>query len=270
MGTDVHERDRTHAATAFSSPGWRKGVPVGGNTRAVEGWPMIQDAPREEHVPAEPGHGKPAIRSRPSRSSQFAAAGRLEGWLNRVLLQWSRKSIFWYRFGLLLKLPLGFHSGIREVENGQADLAMLLPFRRFNRNWYGAVAGGSLLANVEIAAGTYLLQKYGSRAVIVCKEVSYKFLRPCFTHVVYYIRRQPEAELLKPEAEEFNVTLAVTIAEWSPRDGKRKRRIGKCTIAFHVILRDGTPAARDRLRPPAEVSAAERQRAAMCPNEETP
>ena len=55
-----------------------------------------------------------------------------------------------------------------------------LPFRRFNRNWYRALAGGALLANSEIAGGMYVFGVVGGDYTVVCKNLNYTFLRPCF------------------------------------------------------------------------------------------
>ena len=55
----------------------------------------------------------------------------------------------------------------------------VLPFRRFNRNWYRAMAGGALLANSEIAGGMYVFGVCGGDYTVVCKNLNYTFLRPC-------------------------------------------------------------------------------------------
>ena len=56
--------------------------------------------------------------------------------------------------------------------------AAYLPFRRFNRNWYRAMAGGALLANSEIAGGMYVFGVCGADYTVVCKNLNYTFLRP--------------------------------------------------------------------------------------------
>ena len=51
----------------------------------------------------------------------------------------------------MIWLPYAFRSGIRMKRLGETEFTAELPFRRFNRNWYNAMAGASLLANSEIA-----------------------------------------------------------------------------------------------------------------------
>ncbi|XOV75629.1 MAG: hypothetical protein ACFHWZ_00920 [Phycisphaerales bacterium] len=66
-------------------------------------------------------------------------------------------------------------------QDGQAPNAQhsyILPFRRFNKNWYNAMAGAALLGNSEVAGGMYIFQKAGKDYTVVCKELHYKFLRP--------------------------------------------------------------------------------------------
>src|SRR5439155_1919972 len=83
------------------------------------------------------------------------------GWFDKLEAFVSRLSVrdnFWNSICSLLWLPLAFWSGIRmkEPEPGSFVAQAILPFRRFNRNWYRAMAGGALLANSEIAGGAYV------------------------------------------------------------------------------------------------------------------
>ena len=92
---------------------------------------------------------------------------------------------FWHSICSLLWLPLAFFSGIKMKQIDAKTFAAYLPFRRFNRNWYRAMAGGALLANSEIAGGMYVFGICGGDYTVVCKELNYKFLRPCLGPAVY-------------------------------------------------------------------------------------
>ena len=70
----------------------------------------------------------------------------------------------------------------------QDRFTAVLPFKRSNRNFYNAMAGASLLGNSEVAAGMFLFKHCGSDYAVVCKNMSYKFLRPCYGPAVYNVR----------------------------------------------------------------------------------
>ena len=81
-----------------------------------------------------------------------AASSRVQRWYDKIEAFVSRLSMrdnFWNSICSLIWLPLAFFSGIRMKELDQNSFAAraVLPFRRFNRNWYRAMAGGALLAN---------------------------------------------------------------------------------------------------------------------------
>src|SRR6266545_3448631 len=66
------------------------------------------------------------------------------GWFDKVEAFVSRLSVrdnFWNSICSLLWLPLAFFSGIRMKELDPSSFAAqaILPFRRFNRNWYRAM-----------------------------------------------------------------------------------------------------------------------------------
>ena len=50
------------------------------------------------------------------------------------------------------------------------------------------MAGGALLANSEIAGGSYVFGICGGDYTVVCKDLDYKFLRPCLGPAVYESR----------------------------------------------------------------------------------
>src|SRR5947207_7207497 len=76
---------------------------------------------------------------------------KIEAFVSRL----SMRDNFWNSICSLIWLPLAFFSGIRLKELTSESFAAqaILPFRRFNRNWYRAMAGWALLANSAIAGG---------------------------------------------------------------------------------------------------------------------
>src|SRR5438105_3577793 len=111
---------------------------------------------------------------------------KLEAFISRL----SVRDNFWRSICSLIWLPLAFFSGIRMKELDASSFAAraVLPFRRFNLNWYRAMAGGALLANSEIAGGGYVFGLCGSDWTVVCKNLNYTFLRPCFGPAVYRMK----------------------------------------------------------------------------------
>ncbi len=80
---------------------------------------------------------------------------RVEAYITRL----STKNNFWQKVCSMIWLPYAFHSGIRMKQLDSKRFTAVLPFRRFNRNWYNAMAGAALLGNSEIAGGMYLLSE---------------------------------------------------------------------------------------------------------------
>ena len=159
-------------------------------------------------------------------------------WFDKVEAFVSRLSVrdnFWNSICSLLWLPLAFFSGIRmkELQPGTIAAQAILPFRRFNRNWYRAMAGGALLANSEIAGGTYVFGICGADYTVVCKNLNYTFLRPCFGPAVYRMTAREDVKALVAAGGEFNTTIDMEISQQGFR-GERDRRVGKCEATFHV------------------------------------
>ncbi|MCA9312062.1 MAG: hypothetical protein KDA21_12695, partial [Phycisphaerales bacterium] len=48
----------------------------------------------------------------------------------------STKNNFWHRFFSWIYLPIAFKSGIKMKKLDSQTFAAVLPFRRFNKNWY--------------------------------------------------------------------------------------------------------------------------------------
>jgi len=156
---------------------------------------------------------------------------QIEAWLSRK----STESNRWHRFLAWIFLPLAYRSGIKlgkQTETGAYEAVM--PFSRFNKNWYNAMAGAALLANSEVAGGMYIFDKVGSDYTVVCKELHYKFRRPCVGPAIYRITCNEDIELLRKHKLEFNVTVEMEIIQAVHHKDEKERKVGHCTVTFHV------------------------------------
>jgi len=163
--------------------------------------------------------------------------GRLSRWYDKAEAFISRLSVrdnFWQRICSLIWLPYAFFSGIKVKALGADTFAAVLPFRRFNRNWYHAMAGGALLANSEIAGGMYLFGICGGNFAVVCKELNYTFLRPCYGPALYKMTPRENIKELLATGGEFNITLDLEILQQVNRPGEKDRRVGRSVAIFHV------------------------------------
>ena len=165
-------------------------------------------------------------------------------WVDRVEAFLSRLSMrdnFWHRVFSLLFLPLAFWSGIRMKRRGEmvtegegGSFTAILPFKKFNKNWYNAMAGASLLANTEIAGGMYLFGEAGADYTVVCKNLNYTFLRPCLGPALYRMSPRENLRQLVNAGGEFNITLDIDVRQLGVRPADRDKRVGKAEITFHV------------------------------------
>ena len=194
---------------------------------------MPDDIP-DDGNPADvtvPAPGMPVARPRPRATPQR------QNWVDRVEAFISKLSVrdnFWNSVCSLIWLPLAFFSGIRMKQVDVNTFAAYLPFRRFNRNWYRAMAGGALLANSEIAGGMYVFGVCGAEYTVVCKNLNYTFLRPCLGPAVYRMTpRENISEMLNSKGE-FNITMDMEILQQAARQGERDKRVGRCEATFHV------------------------------------
>jgi acyl-coenzyme A thioesterase PaaI-like protein len=178
-----------------------------------------------------PAPGMPVRRVRPSVMQQK------QTWVDRVEAFISSLSVrdnFWNSVCSLIWLPLAFFSGIRMKQLDTNTFAAYLPFRRFNRNWYRAMAGGALLANSEIAGGMYVFGVCGAEYTVVCKNLNYTFLRPCLGPAVYRMTPRENISELVERKSEFNITMEMEILQQATRQGERDKRVGRCEATFHV------------------------------------
>lgn len=194
--------------------------------------------------------GGPA-RPRPARS----LLDRIEAAISRL----SARNNFWQRVCSLIWLPYAFKSGIRMKRLDASTFAAVLPFRRFNRNWYNAMAGAALLANSEIAGGMYVFGVAGGDYTVVCKNLEYKFLRPCFGPALYRITPRQDIAALVAAGGEFNITIDLDIVQQIRKPGDREKRVGRCCAVFHVtpkVHHKSKKARRRRDEPPTEAHRA--------------
>ena len=143
----------------------------------------------------------------------------------------SIKNNFWNKVCSLIWLPFAFSSGLMMTKD---ENVAILPFRRFNKNWYNAMAGAILLGNSEIAGGTYVFKKTKGLYRVVCKKLEYRFLRPCIGPAIYKMTPREDIEKLILIGNEFNIDLDMTIYQLMFAPNEKQRRVGKCTVTFHA------------------------------------
>lgn len=180
---------------------------------------------------------------------------RLEAWASRL----SIKNNFWHSIFSLVWLPYAFRSGIRM--SGLRKLSTerftaILPFRRFNRNFYDAMAGAALLGNSEVAAGMYLFTVCGGDYTVVCKEMQYRFLRPCLGPAVYRVVKSEDVEEKVAKGGEFNVSLELEIYQQKLVNQRDEVLVGRCNITFHCTPKAMVRERADRRKARAEKKAA--------------
>ncbi|MFN0010286.1 MAG: hypothetical protein ACKVS8_01445 [Phycisphaerales bacterium] len=156
---------------------------------------------------------------------------RIEAYISGL----TSRSPFWHRVASMIWLPYAFRSGIRIKRESDNTFSAVLPFRKFNRNWYNAMAGASLLANSEIAGGMYLYGRCGGDYTVVCKRLEYKFLRPCFGPAIYRVLPRHDLDAMLATGGEFNFDMDLDVVQSIPTRGLgREVRVGKCMATFHV------------------------------------
>lgn len=153
---------------------------------------------------------------------------RFEAWVERL----AHKYKFIRKITSRLYLPIAFHSGLTMKKLDPHTFTYVLPFRRFNRNFYDAMAGAALVANSEIAAGMYLFGELGGKWTVVCKRISYRFLRPCLGPAIYKVNPLEDVRAKIQAGIEFNIDLTLEILQQVT--GRRTHpRVGRCEVTFH-------------------------------------
>jgi hypothetical protein len=157
---------------------------------------------------------------------------KLEAWASRL----SIKNNFFHWIFSLVWLPFAARSGIKMYSKralSRERFAAILPFRRFNRNFYDAMAGAALLGNSEVAAGMYLFSVCGGDYTVVCKEMKYRFLRPCLGPAIYRVVKSEDVEEKVQKGGEFNVTLELEVYQQQIVKRVGETLVGRCDITFH-------------------------------------
>lgn len=195
------------------------------------------DLPDDMPVDGNPADVTVPSPGMPASARNVGGVPRKQGWVDRVEAFISRLSVrdnFWNSVCSLIWLPLAFFSGIRMKQVAANTFAAYLPFRRFNRNWYRAMAGGALLANSEIAGGMYVFGVCGADYTVVCKNLNYTFLRPCLGPAVYRMTPRENIREQMASTSEFNITMDMEVLQQASRQGERDKRVGRCEATFHV------------------------------------
>ena len=162
-------------------------------------------------------------------SGPLSLGERLEAWLSRT----SMKSNLLQKAFSSIWLPYAFRSGLTMKRVDDRQFVAVLPFRRFNRNWYNAMAGAALLGNSEVAGGMYLFARCGSDYMVVCKEMRYRFLRPCLGPAMYEVMNSEDLTQKLKAGGEFNIALEMEIRQHVHKPGIKAPLVGKCDITFH-------------------------------------
>jgi len=153
---------------------------------------------------------------------------RFEAWVERLAYKYK----FIRKITSRLYLPIAFHSGLTMKKLDPHRFTYVLPFRRFNRNFYDAMAGAALIANSEIAAGMFLFGELGGQWTVVCKHITYRFLRPCLGPAIYNVSPLDDVKALLQAGVEFNIDLTLEILQ-QVSGRKRHPRVGRCEVTFH-------------------------------------
>ena len=190
--------------------------------------------------PATASSSTPANSPQTTRVTAGTAKRRKVGLLDRVeafISRLSTRNNFWHRVCSLIWLPFAFRSGIKMKRIDATTFHAVLPFRRFNRNWYNAMAGAALLGNAEIAGGMYVFGACGGDYTVVCKHLEYRFLRPCFGPAIYRISPRGGSESLQAHLAhggEFNIVIDMDVVQQLSKPGEKEKRVGRCAATFHV------------------------------------
>ncbi len=163
--------------------------------------------------------------------------GKLMQRIERKVSRLSTKNNFWHRSIARIFLPLAYRSGIKfrgQDLSKDGEFECVVPFSRFNKNWYNAMAGAALLANSEVAGGMYIFKRCGSDYTVVCKHLDYKFRRPCVGPAIYRVIPEEDIEPLVATGDEFNITVKMTILQAVVKKEEKERKVGESVATFHV------------------------------------
>jgi len=153
---------------------------------------------------------------------------KLEKYFNKL----SIKSRFFNKLLSFFFMPFVFRSGLK-MNFVEDDYYAILPKKRMNVNWYGTMAGGAILGNSELAAGSYLFMLSKGEYRMICTNLSYRFLLPSIDAIMYKATVDLEELATKIKGGgKFNIDM--TIKVFRTNNSKATRRIGGGTISFHM------------------------------------
>jgi hypothetical protein len=205
------------------------------------GNPSVSGAESASSVSSSPVTPEPPAQVKKQKRTFFE---RAEAFISNL----STRNNFWNRVCSMIWLPYAYRSGIT-MSSDESTYRATLPFRRFNKNWYNAMAGAALLGNSEIAGGNYVFKVCGGDYTVVCKHLEYKFLRPCHGPAEYRMTPLDDIHALVATGSEFNIAIRMDIVQAlvplsekklaeeveDPTDSPAKpKRVGRCTATFHV------------------------------------
>ncbi len=210
--------------------------------RRFDDFAVVTPSPKPPAAPAAPLKAE-AEEHQPANPVSVALPERVRkprNWLDKIEAFISSLSVrdrFWHRICSFIWLPYAYFSGIQMKQVGEMTYQAILPFSRFNRNWYRAMAGAALLGNSEIAGGMFVFGMCGADYTVVCKHLEYKFLRPCLGPAIYKMKPREDIKALLATGGEFNLTLDMEILQQVSRPGEKDRRVGRCEVTFHITPR---------------------------------
>jgi hypothetical protein len=185
-------------------------------------------------VEAVPIAGPIVRRARQAVEPPMGWWGRFKSSVESRLTRLAASNQFWHAIFAFFFLPIASKSRIRLGKDCDGVFETVLPFVRFNRNWYRAMGGAALLANAEIAGGMLAYKALGGDYTIVCKDLSAKFQRPCLGPAIYRVLHgEDPVELAKTQLE-FDVHVTMDIVQARAAGQDREKRIGRATATFHV------------------------------------
>ncbi len=104
------------------------------------------------------------------------------------------------------------------------------------------MAGAALLGNSEVAAGMFVFAECKSDFTVVCREMSYRFLRPCLGPAIYEVadteRVRKEIRDRMSDNVEFNLEMTLDVRQILRKTKEKAPRVGRCSIVFHCTPRD--------------------------------
>ena len=154
--------------------------------------------------------------------------------LEKAMNQATIRSPFIRRILAMLFLPMVWRLGLR-INYSEDNFYVETPHTRMNRNAYGTVGGAALLANLELAAGSYLFMRTAGCHRIVCRNVNYRFMLPSTNGL--HLQAEPlcdDLEEMIASGKPFNTVVKVNAYSRGDAPGEIGRRIGRGELRFHL------------------------------------